>query len=458
VPVRAEAAGKPIVQVWQTKLHGFGSAVSVGKTTVLLTTKAHRLYLTGLASASGREIWSQEMSPGDVPGGMPVGFTVVAGHVAYLRPWATLGTGALGAQLVVADAATGRELVATGSYSFVSTPDECDDRPDAICAHVLQAGLDTAMVLPPGSRDFVFDPVESHAAAHRSIGSDGLSDLLVRNPEQIAVIRKGKIVWKHRLSDIFEDDRSTDFGWDFEKTNKSGLFVGSVGWDALRRMTGVMTIPLPAASITAGFRSSDGAALWKDLGSQLHCGDTLAIPMPAGSDTPDYPVRCRYSGSVTVTRGGSEQPVTTDLFVTIERFDPVTGKTIWSAPVGDAPSLLNAASEGAQPAQLDDHSVVVATRHGSVVLDLNNGRTRATTSTDVAWCRSGPTVKYHIAQFYDGVAYWDRLGDQLATPCNASGGPARYQPTATPSSGSTEVAGRLTVVVGPDTVTAYRAG
>src|SRR5262249_37039034 len=71
---------------------------------------------------------------------------------------------------------------------------------------------------------------------------------------------------------------STDNGWDFDRVPAAGLFVGSVAGPPVSSTGSSATIDLSRV-MTAGFRISDGTAVWRDAGTLYACG---WLPCPGG--------------------------------------------------------------------------------------------------------------------------------------------------------------------------------
>lgn len=162
---------------------------------------------------------------------------------------------------------------------------------------------------------------------------------------------------------------------------------------------------------------------WRDLGSSFQCrlGDG------------EYPVRCRERGIATSQQG---QPTSFErLDVTIEGFDPATGATTWSVPMGPAASLADSKANLpiAGPTQ-----VVVNRAGGPIVLDYATGAVTPARAGATFWCKAD--TRYELARGYigrDRKQHFDRPGGPLAVTCDALG----RQVDALPSLGATIAAG-----------------
>jgi outer membrane protein assembly factor BamB len=420
----------------------------------MLGTSSDQIYLHGLDSKTGKPLWKNEISPGRVVSGIAIEVLTVDNKAVYFRP-APTPTDRLSAQLVVADPATGRDLVTTRPHDFVSNPEACDEDAKSVCVEIWEGGSRRSMALRPGARELAPDQPDGIYAGMRGVGEDGLMDFLVRNPDKIGVVHRGKVLWKRDVAQIFGPGHSTDYGWDLVKTAKSGVYYGSVGWDGFRSPA-TTSLPLKVGTVTAGFRASDGRPLWVAPATGYACLGAIRRPAASGADFRDLPIRCRYTG-VLKNIGPHGGTLDADgLTVTVERFDPVTGKTLWSAPLGDAPDLAGVPDAGALPAVVDDVTVLLRTKHGTVAIRLDNGETRPAGKQEIAWCATDAAIRYRYPMYFDNEADFDRRGGVLQYPCTPDRGRTESLPSSIPIGIATEVAGGLKVVVGPESVAAYR--
>src|SRR5262249_23935988 len=132
---------------------------------------------------------------------------------------------------------------------------------------------------------------------------------------------------------------------------------------------------------------------------------------------PKYPVRCRRRGSGTFEPG---QPDSFDgLDVTIEGFDPLTGATTWSVPMGPAVSLATT-SVSIPIAGPPEGDVNAPT--GPIVHDYATGTVKRLRAGATFWCMTA--ARYEIASGFiarDGKRRYDRPGGSLAGICDAMG-------------------------------------
>ena len=114
---------------------------------------------------------------------------------------------------------------------------------------------------------------------------------------------------------------------------------------------------LARVAASAGIAEATGEVLWRDAGSAYGCVE----------DAQYAPVRCRSRGVATIRiedRNSFE-----GLDVTVEGFDPATGKTTWAVPLGASTTLVDydASRVVAGPTQLVVDSAsdrVVGLQHG----------------------------------------------------------------------------------------------
>src|SRR5262249_27205635 len=154
----------------------------------------------------------------------------------------------------------------------------------------------------------------------------------------------------------FPSGFSSDNGWSWHLFADEGVVVGALYGPPLAISPKYVTDLEHVA--TAGLSEETGAVRWQDLGSSLHCH----------LGEPKYPVRCRRRGIETFEPG---QPESFDkLDVTIEGFDPLTGATTWSVPMGPAVSL---ATTSVSIPIAGPTEVVVTPPTGPIVLDYATG-------------------------------------------------------------------------------------
>ena len=234
------------------------------------------LQVDALDPKTGRTVWHDSASPGQITPGTPPVLGVAGSTVAYLRP-VDNSTGT--AELVGVDAATGRQLWHTPTGTFEDWPAPCPDNPLDICTtgSLGQAQQTTALRFQASGGAPAGAAVFSQSPGGRSLGPD-LFDPGTRNPEMLLAVRGASVAWTRTLASVFPPSGlSSDNGWDFDLVPAAGLFVGSVSGAPVSTTGSTETIDL-SQSMTAGFRISDGTAVWRDPGTLFACGQPLPCP------------------------------------------------------------------------------------------------------------------------------------------------------------------------------------
>lgn len=439
------ASAPPVTQLWRTKLSGFAGAWSAGPAAVVIERAGQHLFVNSLDARTGKSLWRKEMSPSIVPPGIAVRVGAAGGHVAYLRPAPTQADPTL-AQLVVADPHSGKDLVVSTPMEFSDYPGECDDTKGAICVQVAGPNGDEPYIVKPGATSMQ-PATNSSSGGYRSLGPGGIVDLLQRNPEQVARIRNGTVVWKKNLVDLFGQGFSTDYGWDWH-LDKSGVYFGSVGFVPRDTTAQTRSIILPAQTATVGLRASDGKLLWRTDGTQVDCWGGAYVQIEHGVDGAVLPLRCRYKGVLTI---GPNKTSTSGFSVTVERFDPRTGKAVWAAALGNTEQL---ALKLAGSAPVSDSSILVDSTDGAKVLDLKTGKLRDPAAGEYSWCSVELTMKYLYSLQFDSGPIFDRYGGESYL-CDSAGHRVNALPTAIPITVSTLAAGGVLVVTDSKGVTGY---
>ena len=270
-------------------------------------------------------------------------------------------------------------------------------------------------------------PVLSPHVGGREVGP-GLYDPGGRKPERLVATRGSRVAWRRPLAAIFPlPGASTDWGWNFDRVSRAGLFVGSPGWAPTRLSRTRATLDL-ARSMTAGFRIRDGAVVWRSRGNYL----CTYLPCPGGVEGgtssvagaraggPSVGVRLRATGTLSGDLRGNSFPVPSrDARARLEGFDPGTGRTRWTFDAGHDPGLL---TQVRLPPQVAAGTIVVRDRGRFAALDLASGRRRRLARSAPGWCRKFSRYKEHAAyQPSSGPPITSYLGQYALFACRADG-------------------------------------
>lgn len=407
-----------------TELHPIDQPKAIGAAVVgIVSTDDHKLLLIGLDPATGGKRWQQPLTPSAVTVGVHIGVAKVDDDkVAYLRP---TGDDLLYAELVLADARTGNDLAKSPPAVFTAPPHVCANGKD-VC---------TASLVPPARRgsqyrleiatgDYLPDG-DGVPPGARPLSTSGLLDLGDRPGNTLALLRNGTLQWRTPVSAAFPPGFSSDHGWAWHLFADQHVFVGSV-YGEFTAVGQKYTHDLASSSATAGLAETTGEVLWRDSGSTVDCnlGDG------------DYPVRCRARGLAAFQEGAAT--TYEELDVTVEGFDPTTGRTTWSVPMGAAKGLKDHTT---LPSIAGPTQVVLNGPTGPVQLDYASGETRVPTPGATFWCLT--FVRYELTLPYrsrKGTLLYVRPGGTQAAICDDRGAPA----TALPSLAATMAAGTHT--------------
>jgi outer membrane protein assembly factor BamB len=374
----------------------------------------------------------------------------VAGSiVTFLRP-VDNHTGS--SQVVGVDAATGRQLWRSPTGMFTDWPQSCPDNPRDICTTGSLRGAQQFVVRRIQASDGA--PLEVVVIPQSSGGrtlTDSLFDPGTRKPEKLVAVNDGAVAWTRPLASVFPPPgMSTDWGWDFDRVPAVGLFVGSVGPKPVSMTKSSVTISL-SQNMTAGFRISDGTAVWRDAGSLYACNQPLPCPgtRGVGYRPPTTGLRLRLTGTIRGTQSSLTPSLSPSADVRVEGFDLATGKTLWSYDAGRDGSLLYQT-----PPLLGPYVVALPSPGGgTVAVNLATGTRSPVAAGAVAWCQSIVTYKTQLGRpGLNGKTQYLRIGQQAIKPCRVSGAPVAT-PKTVPGFVGILVDG-LTVWSGPDKVAA----
>lgn len=234
----------------------------------------------------------------------------------------------------------------------------------------------------------------------------------------LSAVQNEQVLWTKPGTSLFGPNLQLFGAWSVALFRDAGVFSGSApSWRATDK-----TIDLTKTS-TVGFQASDGKLLWRQPGTSFGCLNTTRVPTSPVSG-PGIPMRCRYTGEVSQKRGVPRWTPKGKITVTLERYDVVTGKALWSTPIGTAPIQANTSSAanhsaGAEQGHLiDDGHLVVNTGTTNLIVDLTTGRTTPATSTTQVWCASTTTMTYESAAYYNKKPDYTIRGWGLTYPCD----------------------------------------
>jgi hypothetical protein len=413
-----------MLEVWRnTSLRPIDQPKAVGSVAVgAVTGPSRTLFVVGIDPTTGAKLWQQPLTPSRLTPGVQVDITKVGDDkVAYLRPTTEMHF----AELVVADARTGRDLLRSPEGIFTSPAEVCPDGRD-VCTGWAPDPSDSRnqyrLVIATGE----FRPEHDGAPLNaRTLHRVGLLDLGDRPGNTLGLMRDGKLLWTTPASAAFPAGFSSDHGWAWHLFADRHVLVGSL-YGAPTISGEKVVHDLASIAATAGLAEATGEVLWRDRGSSFQC------PLSRHGNS-KYPVRCRFAGIAThqVGGGGSFE----GLDVTIEGFDVTTGATTWSVPVGAAEALVGG---GTRPAVAGPTHAALQGPAGPIVLDYATGRVTAPAPDATFWCMT--QVEYDFAQPYpsrSGQMRHKRAGGVLATICDRRG----YTATEPPSVDATAAIG-----------------
>jgi hypothetical protein len=411
----------------------------VGARFVVYAAAHGQLELVGLDATSGHIAWTVPASPSAIAPGTAPTVAVVGNRVVYLEA----AGGAL-ATIVAADATTGKPAWHGPSGAFSGWPRVCPDNPTALCAsgQLLTGSTAGALRFDAATGGVLASPQVGQGA--RELGVN-LFDIGQRQPEIIAATAGSTAAWQQPLHRIFTlRGSSTDYGWNFDRIPRVGMYVGSVGGPPLKQSKTRYAVDLSRA-MTAGFRMRDGSVVWRDPGSQYLCGyltcpgagnQSYSSAADAHAAGPTVGLRLRARGVLSGSANTIEATPSRDAHGILEGFDPATGHESWRFDFGRDVGLL---SQTRLPPRVSTQAIVLRTPAGQlVVLNVITGARIPAIGNALAWCNK--IVSYHMAVPYvaGGRSLHEYVGQYALAPCTPDGHPMKA-----PTHGTAAVSGLL---------------
>jgi outer membrane protein assembly factor BamB len=413
--------------------------VGVGGQFVLYDGSGRRLHVVALDARTGKSTWTKLASISDVTPGVAPWLDVSGSRIIALLSKSS-AAGKDVAVMSAIEASTGAIIWASLPGRFTSMPSPCPGEPKVIC-------VTGSLVNGTATGGLRFDLATGRALASIALGAggarilgDGLLDPGLRKPDYLVAVHASAIAWRSPLATIFGPGSSSDYGWNFSRVEKSGLFVGSVGFTP-RKQTRTFVLGDLSKQMTAGFRITDGSIVWRNRGAIFACGP---LPCPGqwlagyadqGAGAASEPVvglRLRMSGTLKVTFDALKFTASPDASATLEGFDLANGRTIWHFNAGRSVGLI---TQALQPPTTGTDRILLRGRSGGYVdLNLRTGARQRVARTTPAWCRSATFYRQAVPYVAAGHSLTKYVGQPSLFPCNATGRrlsvPARVPPIA----------------------------
>lgn len=396
-PVGSSAGASPS---WVDRgLHVVGGPVAAGgRVVVLVSARDGSVWLEAVDGKSGAVKWKLPEGFSAITAGVVTVPVVHDGVVLALVP-----TGGRRSPLVRLEGVR----VATGAVAWRGrAPAVVTDAP-------------TACPAPLGSRGFCLVAAASPSTAPGLVAlaaGSGLVEATVPGIQRLMSVTPGLYEssggpsalvdvhtpggtdWGQRVSALFGAGYDPNYGWTFDRFG--AVDAGSVG----RASTGGNTVALDTSK-TVGLASATGKRLWSDRGA-FECFGVDGLPGPW---------LCRLTGTATATPSG-EITASADATLTLEGFDPATGRIRWRVPTGH--NEIAAMLRG-DIALADAHHLLVRSPQGhEQMVDLRSGATSNPAPDQVFWCAHANQFKINPPL---GISGAQRVGSSRYSPCNAAG-------------------------------------
>ncbi|HEY7489463.1 MAG TPA: protein kinase [Streptosporangiaceae bacterium] len=323
--------------------------------------------MISLEERTGKVRWRQPANPSYIRAVSGLSFAEDNKTVIFMRP---VGAGRTRLVEVVAlDAKTGARRWVYGSQGIrvISEPHWCQENKLCLTRRNLETGTEDARILDAATGKELADsaPVDGRELGSQLYASPDLTELM-------RIMPSGKEVWRRSVKELFGTDRlDLQGGWDVDTDGRRYL-VDASGEEAYSKDGHTYFFN---RAITVGLDLETGRPLWREPGANRRCGSVAS--------SFDHPVRCRATASETF-HGTAPSTYGVD-DVTIEGFDPVTGKTRWSWHAGPVRGLV---ADDSSVLQLNDTTYAVRNSAGLHLLDLDKGVRPIGGPAPIGWCVS----------------------------------------------------------------------
>jgi outer membrane protein assembly factor BamB len=402
-------AEKPIRPAWDVVGMVPASTITAvdGGFALYVGSQGGNFEMISLDGGTGKVRWRKPANPSYIRAVSGLNYAADDKTIIFQRPvggrWTRL------VEVVAADAKTGAErwVYGAGGIRVITEPHWCQQSKLCLTRRNLETGTEDARVLDAATGKELADsaPVDGRELGSELYASPDLTDLMRITPD-------GKQVWRRSVKELFGTDRlDLHGGWNVS-TDGHRYLVDVSGDEAYSKDGEIYYFH---RAITVGLDFATGRLLWRDPGANLRCGSVAGWF--------EHPVRCR--ARATETFHGSA-PSTYDVDnVTVEGFDPATGKSRWAWQAGPVVGLVGNHNS---VMRVSDTTYVVRNTAGLHFFDLDKGVRPIGGPPPIGWCVSRGFIR-PAQPPADGE---DRgYGTWWRSPCDVAGKKVRL-PRTTP--------------------------
>lgn len=418
--------------VWTTDIDPLGQPIVTGDAksgftlVVIAKETGGRLKIVGVDNESGKQLWSHPLSPNHVVPGIaliPRTTKTAAGEkrvIFYLAPNkpSKSDEADLTTPLVAVDPRTGKIERKSPKIYAAEAPESCEDDTDVCMRGALEGERDFSNLRVYLESGKVSRVKEGSPDDARLIGADGLFSTDDRPGEKLGVYRGGKTLWSTSIDTLFGPGRTSDGGWAFTHEDGPDRYTGFLG-QRNGKAKGTADAPyvydLGKQTLTS-FSGADGSILWQKKGAD-QCFQPTDFDDEEEVDVIKHPVRCQTSGTFTVI---DDKRTVQNVAMTIEGYDPVSGKTSWTHKM---PSSAAASYQMSEPRVLmrGGRTIVATLAGGPALIDVATGKSVKVKDQTFMCQTDAVEHEYATPWIYEGRSEHTRRGTGLAFPCSADG-------------------------------------
>ncbi|NJC24108.1 outer membrane protein assembly factor BamB [Arthrobacter pigmenti] len=424
---------------WSVELDLIGQPqVAQGIAVVHVRAPEDRMHLVAFDVETGKKLWRTFVAPSWGSSNRkwePVLVETRSGIavVAYVEPSPDELSGdyaaAWSTSVVVADAKTGKELTRSPRQTLDSRPSTCSDGTD-LCYTELPPGSDGVVahrIVLDDAPDIIEDTGNPLAGFEHAFLADGVYLRYDSRGEYLGRIVDGKKLWEKHLERFVGEGYDPYYGYSWLNSEVENLLILSVErsyeadrWRDTKYEEGDYVPRDLGSRKQVAINTESGEIMWASAGRDSRCLDRWGA-LSNEDEHGKLALRCVYDGTGTYDSEHNSFNYS-NLQITVERFDPLTGETKWSHeyPVKDPNGAID------DLVAVRGNVLLTASKGNPALLDVTTGEVTVAEPDMVFACAKPTRFTYRQRRGEDYPPYVSS-GGGLFAPCDAAGDPVEAE-------------------------------